>query len=107
MTDGNMYREEDLRLGTPESVIELMGGSATAEEWSRNCDVVVASFEGGYPDFWHEAIIGTGLAQLSAAFRGIGQSTPELRASLVEECIQEYSSSFAEEGSSELLRGDQ
>jgi len=47
MTDGNMYREEDLRLGTPESVIELMGGSATAEEWSRNCDVVVASFGGG------------------------------------------------------------
>ena len=46
---------------TREGVVPLMESSQSEVEWNANCDEVKASFH-GYPDFWFEAIVGSGLS---------------------------------------------
>lgn len=50
---------DDLR--TPEGVIELMKSSRSSDEWGENCDKVKKA-NGGYPGFWYEKIIRSGLS---------------------------------------------
>lgn len=51
---------------TVEEVKELMGSSKTEKEWVRNCDKVKAAC-GGYPEFWYEEVIASGLAGTTLA----------------------------------------
>lgn len=51
---------------TEQEVIDLMASSQTANEWNNNAGKVKATF-GGYPPFWYETIIMSGLAKLVAA----------------------------------------
>jgi len=50
---------------TQDEVVNLMKGSETEKEWNENCDKVKAEF-GGYPNFWREAIVLSGIAQETA-----------------------------------------
>ncbi len=52
-----------------QEVIELMKSSRSEDEWNTNCDAVKKAC-GGYPEFWHEAIVASGLAQETAASFG-------------------------------------
>ncbi len=47
-------------------VVDLMESSQTSEQWSDNCDAVKAAC-GGYPDFWWQEIILSGLGDRVAA----------------------------------------
>jgi hypothetical protein len=46
---------------TKEEVVTLMTESKSEDEWNRNCDLVKYVFD-GYPDWWFEAIILSGIA---------------------------------------------
>ena len=46
---------------TKDEVIALMRSSKSAVEWRANCDRVKAACN-GYPDFWYEEIVLSGLA---------------------------------------------
>ena len=46
---------------TREQVIELMESSQSAAQWDANCDTIKTNL-GGYPDYWYEAILASGLA---------------------------------------------
>lgn len=48
-------------LKTPEGVKALMESSKSEKEWNDNCDKVKKA-NNGYPAFWYETILGTGLA---------------------------------------------
>ena len=48
-------------LTVKENVIELMSGSKSEREWNDNCDLVKAA-NNGYPSFWYEEIVLSGLA---------------------------------------------
>lgn len=50
-------------------VVSLMESSRTAEQWDDNADKVKAACD-GYPDFWYEAIIVSGVARRTAASYG-------------------------------------
>lgn len=51
-----------------EAVVALMRSSKSAEEWDNNCDRVKQEL-GGYPAYWYELIIASGLArEVMAAF---------------------------------------
>lgn len=51
-----------------EQVIQLMRSSRTEKEWNDNCKKVKAACN-GYPHFWFEAIVSSGLAgQVTARF---------------------------------------
>jgi hypothetical protein len=52
-----------------QQVIELMQSSRTEEEWNANCSKVRKAC-GGYPEFWHSAIIASGIARRVAASYG-------------------------------------
>jgi len=53
---------------TEQEVVELMRGSKTRAEWDSNCDKVKAACD-GYPEFWYQAILASGLAAtVSASF---------------------------------------
>lgn len=52
--------KENEELSTPEQVIDLMSGSQSEQEWNNNCDKVKAAFK-GYPDWWYEKIILSGV----------------------------------------------
>ncbi|MEO5646166.1 MAG: hypothetical protein ABIO57_03675 [Candidatus Paceibacterota bacterium] len=55
---------------TRQEVIDLMRGSASAEEWEANIRTVKDAFD-GYPDFWYEAIIASNIAdEASIRFKG-------------------------------------
>lgn len=43
-----------------EDVIALMKSSKTEKEWNANCNLVKAANR-GYPDFWYEAIVLSGV----------------------------------------------
>lgn len=45
---------------TKQDVIDLMDSSKSEAKWNANADKVKAAFD-GYPDFWYEAIILSGL----------------------------------------------
>ena len=51
---------------TEEQVIELMESSKSEKEWNANCDEVKQAC-GGYPDFWYQTIILTGMHKKVAA----------------------------------------
>lgn len=54
-----------------EAVIALMKTSASAREWNANCVAVKKACGGGYPAFWYEAILQSGLArEIMAKFGG-------------------------------------
>ncbi len=55
-----------------QEVIMLMETSTSAQEWNDNCDKVKAACD-GYPDFWWETMITSGVAdRILARF---GEST--------------------------------
>jgi hypothetical protein len=54
---------------TQEQVVSLMESSRNAKEWDDNADKVKAAC-GGYPDFWFQAIVTSGLARRVAASFG-------------------------------------
>lgn len=45
---------------TEEEVVSLMESSKTESEWNENCDEVKKRC-GGYPSFWFQAIVMSGL----------------------------------------------
>ena len=49
-------------LMSKDEVIKLMESSTTRDEWDKNCDKVKAAFN-GYPEWWFEAIIMSGIAR--------------------------------------------
>lgn len=53
-----------------QEVIDLMNGSRSEDEWNTNCNTVKKAC-GGYPEFWHEAIVDSGVAsQVAKNFGG-------------------------------------
>jgi len=52
---------------TQDEVIVLMESCQTADDWRTRCDYVKAQHDGGYPDFWYDAIIRSGLGDRVAA----------------------------------------
>lgn len=46
---------------TKEAVVELMESSQNESEWNSNCDFIKRNFH-GYPRYWFEVIILSGLA---------------------------------------------
>jgi hypothetical protein len=61
---------------SPEQVAQFMATSRSPEEWDKNCDTVKAAFHGGYPSFWWEAIMVSGVARRTMANFG---ETPDLK----------------------------
>jgi len=62
-----------------QEVIELMRSSESEQEWDRNCDTVKREF-GGYPPFWYEAIVLSGvLSQTAAKWSGDADIRVETR----------------------------
>jgi hypothetical protein len=58
---------------TEKEVVELMSSAKSEEEWDANCDKVKRAC-GGYPEFWYQAIILSGLARrVSATWGGTDQ----------------------------------
>lgn len=49
-------------LTTREGIIALMKSSKSMEEWNANCDKVIQA-NNGYPDFWFEIIVMSGLVE--------------------------------------------
>jgi hypothetical protein len=49
-----------------QEVVTLMASSLTAVEWNANCDKVKNAC-GGYPSFWFDAVIRSGVAAKTAA----------------------------------------
>jgi hypothetical protein len=49
-----------------DTVVALMGNSASGEEWNANYDKVKAACN-GYPEFWFSAIVDSGLMARTAA----------------------------------------
>lgn len=47
---------------TRDEMVALMETSRSDQEWASNCDKVKAAFD-GFPEFWSEAIIHSGLAK--------------------------------------------
>ncbi|MCK4958025.1 MAG: hypothetical protein KAT00_01460 [Planctomycetes bacterium] len=47
---------------TKQEVIDLMKSSKSEEEWNNNCAKMRAAC-GGWPPFWYEVIVSSGLAQ--------------------------------------------
>jgi hypothetical protein len=45
---------------TREEVIQLMRSSRTEQEWNDNCNKVMKACD-GYPHYWFEAIVSSGL----------------------------------------------
>ena len=60
---------------TPREVYELMKSSKSEEEWNKNCDIVKSRCN-GYPDFWWNEIIASGLAKKTMEKFG---SSPEIK----------------------------
>jgi len=48
-------------LATPDGVTAHMSESTSEDDWNRRCDEVKAANGGGYPDFWYEKVILSGL----------------------------------------------
>jgi hypothetical protein len=42
-------------------VVLLMASSKSTDEWNTNAEIVKAAFD-GYPEFWYEAILASGVA---------------------------------------------
>lgn len=53
-------------------VINLMKSSKSHQEWNANCDTVKKAHGGGYPDYWYQEIILSGLCDRTL---GEGSST--------------------------------
>lgn len=51
-----------MELPTKEEVITLMKSSKNEMEWDNNCDIVKSLHGGGYPDYWYETFVRSGLA---------------------------------------------
>lgn len=51
---------------TREEVIALMESSRSEAEWNANCDRVQRACS-GYPEFWYEAIVLSGVAERTVA----------------------------------------
>ena len=49
-------------LTTRDGVTDHMSKSASEDDWNKRCDEVVAA-NGGYPNFWYEAVVMSGLAE--------------------------------------------
>jgi len=62
---------------TKEQVIQLMTSSVDATQWSANCLTVKKSCN-GYPDFWFEEIILSGLME-----RALEPGSSEIRISVL------------------------
>ena len=45
---------------TQQEVVTLMASSKSEEEWNTNCDIVKSRCN-GYPSFWYQAVIVSGL----------------------------------------------
>lgn len=54
---------------TRDEVVTLMKSSATEAQWNANCDKVKAAC-GGYPPFWFEVILRSGVARETMASWG-------------------------------------
>jgi len=72
---------------TRQEVVALMQSSRDEKEWNDNCDAVKK--QGGYPGFWFEAIMLSGLADkvrkswMSTAVRGnLTELMPEVQGSI-------------------------
>lgn len=48
-----------------DEVVALMESSSSEEEWNANCAKIKAAFN-GYPNFWYNAIIMSGVADRTA-----------------------------------------
>jgi hypothetical protein len=58
---------------TRDDVVSLMKSSVSEAQWDANCDKVKAAC-GGYPPFWFEAILRSGVAhETMAAWGGTDQ----------------------------------
>lgn len=55
---------------TEAEVVQLMESSKTIPEWNANCKAVQVACGGEYPDFWHSAIVKSGLADRVIAAAG-------------------------------------
>jgi hypothetical protein len=55
-----------LDLTKRHDVVTLMISSRNAQEWNENCERVKAA-NGGYPKFWFEAIVQSGILGKAAA----------------------------------------
>ena len=49
-------------MTTPTEVVKLMESSTSEDEWNANCSKVKQANGGGYPSFWYEAIVLSGVA---------------------------------------------
>lgn len=57
---------------TRQEVVSLMESSETPAEWNKNCQIVKDAHGGEYPLYWFEAIIMSGVCDLTL---GAGSST--------------------------------
>jgi len=48
-------------LTTKEGVVSLMKSSKNESEWNANCDKIKKINNGGYPEFWYETVLASGL----------------------------------------------
>ena len=46
---------------TKDEVIKLMTSSKSEKQWNENCDKVKAAHKGGYPSYWYETFIVSGV----------------------------------------------
>ncbi|TXI90546.1 MAG: hypothetical protein E6Q36_01285 [Chryseobacterium sp.] len=60
-----MYPEVSLPMN-PETVVLLMETSKSEQEWNDNCDKVKSHF-GGYPSWWFQTIVLSGVLSRIAA----------------------------------------
>jgi len=52
---------------TPDQVAAFMSSATSAEDWDNKCDLVKEAFGGGYPSFWYQTILASGVAKRTLA----------------------------------------
>ncbi len=58
---GSILEQSNEDLKSEEGVVALMRSSKSEKEWDTNCDKVKAANQ-GYPSFWFQAVIISGVA---------------------------------------------
>lgn len=57
----------------PRELVELMASAKSEKDWNDKCDFVIKTC-GGYPSFWYQTIILSGLLEKKAQEWGIDHS---------------------------------
>jgi hypothetical protein len=72
-----MENEHNLDVSTPEKLASFMSEARSKEDWNKRCDLVKKVCN-GYPDYWYETCIASGLIN-----RTLGAGSSDINVSVI------------------------